>query len=107
MGFIDSFVRRVVRGVVREETNKIDNKVSSTCEMVTNLIEYYDVEIDSYYATILLSGIVLDTVVGSFFISINSLLEVSIIAPIEKAICASASRLLLIGKYPLITLFCN
>ena len=32
-----------------------DNKVSSTCEMVTNLIEYYDVEIDSYYATILLS----------------------------------------------------
>ena len=38
-----------------------DNKVSSTCEMITNLIEYYDVEIDSYYATILLSGIVLDT----------------------------------------------
>ena len=40
----------------------IDNpKVSSTCEMITSLIEYYDVEIDSYYATILLSGIVLDT----------------------------------------------
>ena len=38
-----------------------DPKVSSTCEMVTSLIEYYDVEIDSYYATILLSGIVLDT----------------------------------------------
>ncbi len=38
-----------------------DNKVSSTCEMITSLIEYYDVEIDSYYATILLSGIVLDT----------------------------------------------
>ena len=38
-----------------------DNKVSSTCEMITNLIEYYDVEIESYYATILLSGIVLDT----------------------------------------------
>lgn len=38
-----------------------DNKVSSTCEMIANLIEYYDVEIDSYYATILLSGIVLDT----------------------------------------------
>ena len=38
-----------------------DNKVSSACEMVTNLIEYYDVEIDSYYATILLAGIVLDT----------------------------------------------
>ena len=38
-----------------------DTKVSSTCEMITSLIEYYDVEIDSYYATILLSGIVLDT----------------------------------------------
>ncbi len=38
-----------------------DNKVSSTCEMIANLIEYNDVEIDSYYATILLSGIVLDT----------------------------------------------
>ena len=38
-----------------------DNKISSTCEMIANLIEYYDVEIDSYYATILLSGIVLDT----------------------------------------------
>jgi c-di-AMP phosphodiesterase-like protein len=29
--------------------------------MITNLIESYDIEIDSYYATILLSGIVLDT----------------------------------------------
>lgn len=39
----------------------IDKKVSSTCEMITSLIEYYDVELESYYATILLSGIVLDT----------------------------------------------
>ena len=38
-----------------------DTKTSSTCEMITNLIEYYDVELESYYATILLSGIVLDT----------------------------------------------
>ena len=38
-----------------------DTKMSSTCEMITNLIEYYDVELESYYATILLSGIVLDT----------------------------------------------
>jgi len=38
-----------------------DNNVSSTCEMITSLIEYYDIEIESYYATILLSGIVLDT----------------------------------------------
>ena len=29
--------------------------------MITNLIEFYDVSIDSYFATILLSGIVLDT----------------------------------------------
>ncbi len=39
----------------------IDNKTSSACEMIANLIEYYDVELESYYATILLSGIVLDT----------------------------------------------
>ena len=38
-----------------------DNKISSTCEMIANLLEFYDVEIESYYATILLSGIVLDT----------------------------------------------
>ena len=38
----------------------IDNKTSSACEMIANLIEYYDVELESYYATILLSGIVLD-----------------------------------------------
>lgn len=38
-----------------------DNKASSTCEMVSNLIEMYDVEIEPYYATIILSGIVLDT----------------------------------------------
>lgn len=39
----------------------IDEEVSSTCEMITNLIETYDIELESYYATILLSGIVLDT----------------------------------------------
>ena len=33
-----------------------DDKVSSTCERITNLIEAYDIEIDPYYATILLSG---------------------------------------------------
>lgn len=38
-----------------------DENSSSTCEMITNLIEICDVEIDAYYATILLSGIVLDT----------------------------------------------
>ena len=39
----------------------IDNRTSSACEMVANLIEYYDVDLESYYATIILSGIVLDT----------------------------------------------
>ena len=38
-----------------------DSKTSSTCEMIASLMEYYDIEIDSYYATVLLSGIVLDT----------------------------------------------
>lgn len=38
-----------------------DEESSSTCEMITNLIETCDVEIDPYFATILLSGIVLDT----------------------------------------------
>ena len=48
----------------------IDDKVSSTCEMIASLIEYYDVEIDSYYATILLSGIVLDT--NNYTLNTNS-----------------------------------
>ena len=38
-----------------------DTEVSSACEMITRLVEYYDVEIESYYATVLLAGIVLDT----------------------------------------------
>ncbi|MBE6157677.1 MAG: hypothetical protein E7160_02665 [Firmicutes bacterium] len=38
-----------------------DTNASSTCEMITRLIELYDHDIESYYATILLSGIVLDT----------------------------------------------
>ena len=38
-----------------------DDQTSSTCEMITNLLETYDVQLDPYFATILLSGIVLDT----------------------------------------------
>lgn len=49
------------RSTIKDATIVVDNKVSSTCEMITNLIEYYDIDIDSYYATILLAGIVLDT----------------------------------------------
>ncbi len=39
----------------------IDDHASSTCEMVCQLIEAYKVEIDPYYCTVILSGIVLDT----------------------------------------------
>ena len=46
---------------IKDAVMIIDNKTSSTCEMIANLIEYYDVELESYYATIILSGIVLDT----------------------------------------------
>ena len=51
----------VGKTTIKDATLIIDNKVSSACEMIASLIEHYDVEIDSYYATILLSGIVLDT----------------------------------------------
>ena len=40
------------------ETGKTTIK---NAEMIANLIEYYDVELESYYATIILSGMVLDT----------------------------------------------
>lgn len=46
---------------IKDATKIIDNQVSSTCEMITELIEYYDVEMEPYYATVLLAGIVLDT----------------------------------------------
>ncbi len=39
----------------------IDNNVSSTCEMLTTLVEKLKIDLESYYATLLLSGIVLDT----------------------------------------------
>ena len=49
------------KGTIQDAIAIIDNEVSSTCEMITELIEYYDVEIEPYFATVLLSGIVLDT----------------------------------------------
>ena len=39
----------------------IDTNSSSACEMITDLVEYYDIDLEPYYATILLAGIVLDT----------------------------------------------
>ena len=38
-----------------------DSSTSSTCEMIAKLLEYYDMDIEPYYATLLLAGIVLDT----------------------------------------------
>lgn len=38
-----------------------DTEASSACEMITQLVELFDIELESYYATILLAGIVLDT----------------------------------------------
>ncbi len=46
---------------IKDATIIADTDASSVCEMITQLIEYYDVELESYYATILLAGIVLDT----------------------------------------------
>lgn len=51
----------ISKSTIKDAIKIIDNKVSSTCEMITELIEYYDVEVEPYYATVLLSGIVLDT----------------------------------------------
>ena len=51
----------ISKSTIKDAVKIIDNKVSSTCEMITELIEYYDVEVEPYYATVLLSGIVLDT----------------------------------------------
>lgn len=39
----------------------IDNNASSTCEMIAELIAYYNIKLSSLISTILLSGIVLDT----------------------------------------------
>lgn len=39
----------------------VDNEVSSTCEMITSLVEKWKIKLEPYYATLLLSGIVLDT----------------------------------------------
>ena len=38
-----------------------EKDASSTCEIITELIEFYDINLESYYATVLLAGIVLDT----------------------------------------------
>lgn len=46
---------------IKDALTIVDDEVSSTCEMITQLIEFYDIELESYYATVLLSGIVLDT----------------------------------------------
>ena len=51
----------VSKSTVKNATAIIDNEVSSTCEVITQLVEFYDVDLEPYYATVILSGIVLDT----------------------------------------------
>ena len=46
---------------IKDALEIIENDVSSTCEMVTYLLEEFDINIEPYYATVLLAGIVLDT----------------------------------------------
>ncbi len=46
---------------IKDALEIIDNEVSSTCEMVTYLLEEFDITLEPYYATVLLAGIVLDT----------------------------------------------
>lgn len=65
---VDKFSRKVVMDHHEYEEKSIsdgliivDSEISSTCEMITELIEDMNIEIDAYYATLLLSGIVLDT----------------------------------------------
>lgn len=49
------------KNTIKADIKVIDDEVSSTCEMIARLIEFYDIELENYYATVLLSGIVLDT----------------------------------------------
>ena len=49
------------KGTINDAYHIIEPEVSSTCEMITTLIEKYDLELDPYYSTVLLAGIVLDT----------------------------------------------
>ena len=51
----------ISKTTIKDCVSIIDNEVSSTCEMITELVEFYDVDLEPYYATVLLSGIVLDT----------------------------------------------
>ena len=46
---------------IKADLEIIDSEVSSTCEMITKLVESLSLELEPYYSTVLLSGIVLDT----------------------------------------------
>ena len=48
-------------GTIHDSLLIIDNEASSTCEMMTEFLKLNNFVIDSYLATILLSGIILDT----------------------------------------------
>ena len=49
------------KGTIKNAYMINDTESSSTCEMITDLVEYYDIDVEPYYATTLLAGIVLDT----------------------------------------------
>ena len=51
----------ISKSSIKDAYEIIDNEISSTCEMITYLLEAFDINIESYYATVLLAGIVLDT----------------------------------------------
>jgi len=55
---------------IRANLMVVDTESSSTCEMVTEFLKENDFMIDSYLATILLSGIVLDT--NNYVLKTNS-----------------------------------
>ena len=46
---------------IKDALEIVDNEASSTCEMTAYLLEEFDINIEPYYATVLLAGIVLDT----------------------------------------------
>lgn len=49
------------KNIIKDAQIINNSQVSSTCEIVTSLIELYDIDIEPYYATVLLAGIVVDT----------------------------------------------
>lgn len=65
---LEYFPRKIIidhhelgRTSIKDAYLVINTKTSSTCEMITNLLHSYQIELTPYVYTIILSGIVLDT----------------------------------------------